>query len=171
MPSSKSHGVSHIGFGEGERRRSGWPWLALGVLLFSVRPVGAQICDQPVTVTPAAPTTQTPVTLAFLGYTPAESTLIHAVSGNVVLIEHHWDSLFLPGYEQRQVSLGLLPAGTYQVRVVASLNDPNTFVACGSFSVSAAASEGIPVLSPPLLVALSAILALVGVVTITSGEG
>lgn len=138
-------------------------FLALAVLVMLTLRAGAQAaCDGPITVSPLNPTTQTPITISFLGLDETCSTLTHEISGNTITIFNEWDCFITAVYEQRHVVIPNLPPGTYDVRVLRSRNDPpEPALACGSFTVSAAAAS-IPTLSPSILSALAVIMSLLG---------
>lgn len=124
-----------------------------------------QACETPVSVVPPSPDSQTPVTLTFLGYIPACSTLTYLVAGDQVRLEHVWTCVTTVTYAQRELSIGTLPAGTYEVRFVRQLDDPSEFIACGAFTVAAAEGGApIPTLTPSSLILLMVIVAIIGVV-------
>jgi hypothetical protein len=132
-------------------------------LLFVAPAVLPQACETPVTVIPANPDSGTPVTLTFLGYIESCSSLTYAVTGNVVRIEHTWQCLFTETHAQRQLAIGPLPAGDYEVRFVRTLDDPlSDSILCGAFSVApATAGAAVPAVSRTLLVVLGLVLSMV----------
>ena len=118
----------------------------------------------PITVVPSNPTAETPVVLTFRGFHRFCSNVLHAVSGNIISIEHHWECAVLESFEEREVAVGIRPAGTYQVRFVSTPGDPDTeFIPCGSFTVAPGViGTPIPVLADALLLSLAAMLSIAG---------
>jgi hypothetical protein len=133
------------------------------VILLAVTPTAvAQVCLSTATVSPPSPTEDDAVTLAFTAYVEDSSctSLAYEVEGNIIIVRTLWDCVVMPRFEQRQLPIGRLPAGTYQVFVF-DHREPDTALACGSFTV-AAAPDPIPTLSLPLLAALALAVAAAG---------
>lgn len=129
----------------------------IGIALIAA-PVHPQAsCDGPITVAPPAPTNATPIRLSFLGLHEICSTLTYAVTGNTITVLNQWDCVVTPLAQQRELTIGLLPPGTYDVRVLRSTNDPpDPALACGTITVTAAATtESVPALSTTFLIALA----------------
>lgn len=133
-------------------------------LLLVARTVLPQACETPVTVMPANPDSGRPVTLTFRGYIESGSSLTYAVTGQVVRIEHTWDCAITMMSAPRQLTLGSLPAGAYEVRFVRRLDDPlSDSILCGTFTVApAVAGTPVPVLSPMWMVVLGLVLSVIG---------
>lgn len=141
--------------------------LALILAMMLARHALGQSCEQrPVTVSPSNPTSRTPIVLSFRGYLEGGcSTLSYRIEGSVIAVENIWDCATGAAYGPRQVSIGLLPPGSYYVQVY----DADFYVippiACGTFTVAAAPPE-VPSLTPSLLAALAVCVAMTGVLVL-----
>lgn len=92
------------------------------------------------------------------------STIEYQVRGNTILIDHDWTCLITVFYGDRELRIGALPAGTYQVLFVRSFTDMTDAQACGTFTVEQApVAPEVPLLSSLAMTALIAALAIAAI--------
>jgi hypothetical protein len=142
--------------------------VAIAAVLFMPIDAAAQACDMPVSVMPASPDSRTPVTLAFRGYAPQCSSLTYLVAGNQIRLQHAWLCGITETYAPRELPIGTLPPGTYDVRFVRRLDDPESdAISCGAFTVAAAEGDvSIPTLTEAWMVGLFAMLSIAGLAAV-----
>lgn len=157
-------------------KRQGRPFISLphvvavlAATLWTFAPVAsAQVCGpsaRPVTVLTPNPTTQTPITLLVWAYaSEACSTLTYRVEGNLIIVEADWMCLHQPAFGDRQLSIGTLPSGSYEVRVYdrAGIVAGEPPISCGTFMVAAATLEPIPMLSASSIAGFALLISLFG---------